>query len=94
MSYLDEDKAVYIIKNYLNVADNPKWTKEYVMKNYGIVVEMLIEQSTSPNLSNATGIKEKNEGNMKIIYDTSIKPWTITDNLKSLLPLPYIKVMG
>ena len=78
----------------MNVADNSKWTKDYVMKNYGIVVEMLIEQSTSPSLNNSIGIKEKDEGNTKIVYDTSIKPWVITDNLKVLLPPPYIKVMG
>ncbi|WP_242871395.1 hypothetical protein [Clostridium septicum] len=44
--FTNEDRAVAKIRGYLNVIDNPKWTKEYILKNYGVAVELLIEKAT------------------------------------------------
>ena len=41
--YSNKDIAIEKIKGYLNVTGDPKWTKEYVLSNYGIAVQVLVE---------------------------------------------------
>lgn len=89
--FTNEDRALAKIKGYLNVIDNPKWTKEYILKNYGVVVELLIEKATEFKKMN--GVKSISEGNQSMTFTDEGK-WTITDDIKELLPDPFIKLMG
>lgn len=87
--YTDEDKAVAFIKSYLNVSDNTKWTKDYVMANYGIAVEMLIEKANTLKSIKTPGVKSISEGGQSITFDNG-EAWTITDDIKVLLPTPFV----
>lgn len=90
MIYTDQDKAIAIIKGYLNVADNPKWTNEYILNNYGIVVDMLIEKANAVNSLKKPGVTSMKEGKQAITFD-SVLPWELTKDLKILLPVPFVK---
>lgn len=86
----DQLKAITIIKNYLNVSNKEKWTDEYVMQNYSVAVNSLVEKAKDSIVCN--GIKEKTEGNSTVKFVDNYNAWGITDEIKTLLPLPFIKM--
>ena len=89
--YSNEDVAIEKIKGYLNVTGNPKWTKEYVLSNYGIAVQLLVEKAESYKVM--PGVKSFSEGGQSMTFSDEGK-WTITDDIKELLPAPFVKLMG
>lgn len=91
-TYTDEDKAVYVIKVYLNKLHDKKWTKEYVLNHYGIAVQTLIENSNKISGVKMPGVKTMTEGNQSISFNDNVEPWSITDDVKCLLPSPFIRV--
>lgn len=90
----DEDKAIAYIKGYLNVLDNPTWTKEYILQNYGAAVELLIEKATKVNSFKTPGVKSVTEGGQSVTFGDGEEAWSITDDIKTLLPAPFAKMMG
>ncbi|WP_338433453.1 hypothetical protein [Clostridium tyrobutyricum] len=93
MAILDEDKAVACIKGYLNVLDNPIWTKEYILANYGTAVELLVEKASKLNSLKTTGVKSMSEGGQSMTFSDN-EAWSVTDDIKTLLPAPYARMMG
>ena len=89
--YTDEDIAVEKIKGYLNVIGNPKWTKEYVLSNYGIAVQLLVEKAKG--FKAMSGVKSFSEGGQSMTFSDEGK-WTITNDIKEMLPSPFVKLMG
>lgn len=89
----DTVKAIAIIKGYLNVTDDSKWTDAYVTENYGAAVELLIEKATKLNSLKTTGVKSMSEGGQSVTFSDG-EAWTITDDIKMLLPAPYARMMG
>lgn len=87
--YSNEDIAIEKIKGYLNVLDNPKWTKDYVLNNYGIAVQLLIDKAE--NFKVMPGVKSFSEGGQSMIFNDEGK-WTITDDIKEILPTPYVRM--
>lgn len=92
MDYSDEDKAVFKIKAYLNKLNDKKWTKEYVLKNYGVAVQMLIEQANTS--IGVKGAKSITENGTSITFVDGAGGWTITNDIKEFLPKPFVKLMG
>lgn len=82
---IEQKKAIAVIKNYLNV----EWEDSYILDNYGFVVEQLIENS---KVASNASIKSISEGNQSISYKDNSGPWTISDDIKAMLPKPYIKM--
>lgn len=91
--FTDEDKAIAKIKGYLNVIDNPKWTKEYVLKNFGVAAEMLIEQAAKLSSIKTPGVKQFSEGGQSVTFADNVEAWTITENIKEFLPTPFVRMM-
>ena len=89
--YSNEDIAIEKIKGYLNVTGDSKWTKEYVLSNYGIAVQVLVEKAESYKVM--LGVKSFSEGGQSMTFSDEGK-WTITDDIKELLPAPFLKLMG
>ncbi|MBU3107144.1 hypothetical protein [Clostridium gasigenes] len=94
MAYSEEDKAIAKIKGYLNVADNPKWTKEYMLKKYGVAIEILVEQANKISAIKAPGVKSFSEGGQSMTFSDNVEAWTITEDIKEFLPTPFVKLMG
>ena len=81
---IEQKKASAVIKNYLNV----EWEDSYILSEYEFVVDQLIQNSKT---SKSADIKSISEGNQSITYKDNSGPWTITDDIKAMLPKPYIK---
>lgn len=81
----NEIMAIQAIKNYLN----KDFTDDEIREKYGYVIKMVIknlEESTEIPL----GVTEVKDGESTIVYKTSNN--LITEDIKMLLPRPYIKV--
>ncbi len=89
--YTDEDIAVEKIKGYLNVTGHPKWTKEYVLSNFGVAVQLLVEKAKGFKVM--AGVKSFSEGGQSMTFSDEGK-WTITNDIKEMLPAPFVKMMG
>ena len=89
--YSNKDIAIEKIKGYLNVTGDPKLTKEYGLSNYGIAVQVLVEKAESYKVM--PGVKSFSEGGQSMTFSDEGK-WTVTDDIKDLLPAPFVKLMG
>ena len=90
----DQRKAILTIKNYLNVCGNLKYTDEYMMVEFELAIEELIESSIALKGIKVAGVKSKTDGVQSITFADGVEAWAITDNIKLLLPLPYIRLLG
>jgi hypothetical protein len=81
-------KAILVIRNYLNkdLSDN------YILNNYALAVDQLIENSTKLGSIKTPGVKSISEGNQSISFETGAEAWTITPDVKALLPVPFVKM--
>lgn len=82
---IEKKKAIAVIRNYLNV----DWEDSFILTKYDFVVDQLIKNSQN---SKSADIKSISEGSQSITYKDNSGPWTITDDIKSMLPKPYIKL--
>lgn len=82
---IEEKKAVAVIRNYLNV----DWEDTFILSEYDFVVDQLIQNS---KVSKSADIKSISEGNQSVTYKDVSGPWTITNDIKAMLPKPYIKL--
>lgn len=84
----NEAKAILVIKNYLNrnVSDN------YIKKNYALAIDQLIENANRINSIKTVGVKSMSEGNQSISFDSNVEAWSITSDVKALLPTPFVRM--
>lgn len=82
---IEQKKAIAVIKNYLNI----DWEDTYILSQYDFAVDQLIQNSKT---SKSADIKSISEGNQSITYKDSSGAWTITDDIKAMLPKPYIQL--
>lgn len=84
----NEAKAIVVIRNYLN----KNLSDQYIKENYVLAIDQLIENANKINSAKLVGVKSMSEGNQSISFDSNIKAWSITADVKSLLPTPYIRM--
>lgn len=84
----NETKAIMVIRNYLN----KNFSDEYIKKNYALAIDQLIENANKINSAKLIGVKSMSEGNQSISFDSNIEAWAITEDVKSLLPMQYIRM--
>lgn len=84
----NEAKAILVIRNYLN----RNLSDEYIKKNYALAIDQLIENANKINSAKLIGVKSMSEGNQSISFDSNIEAWAITEDVKSLLPMQYIRM--
>lgn len=82
---IEEKKAIAIIKNYLNV----EWDDEEILLKYDFVVAQIIENATA--IRRPLGVNSITEGKQSMSFDNTV-PWSITDDIKAMLPKPFIKM--
>ncbi|MHB8034909.1 hypothetical protein CF069_13410 [Clostridium botulinum] len=83
----EQRKAILVIRNYLNkdLEDN------YILTKYDLAVEQLINNAAK--LENITpGVKSMSEGNQSISFENGTGAWSVTDDIKALLPTPYVRM--
>ncbi|NFH81676.1 hypothetical protein FDA09_16310 [Clostridium botulinum] len=85
----DQEKAIFIIKKYLKVFNNSKWTNEYILTNYLFAVEQLIKNSKKiEKTKESVGVISQSQGDRSTTFMDNIEAWVITEDIKALLPNP------
>lgn len=84
----NEAKAILVIRNYLN----KNLSDQYIKKNYVLAIEQLIENANMLNSRKLVGVKSMSEGNQSISFDSNVEAWSITTDVKALLPVPYVSM--
>lgn len=77
-------KACMIIRNYLNVS----LTDDEIQEKYELAVEQLIRNSVKTEKKKGAGVKSMTQGQRSITYGDDYEAWTITEDIKLLLPTP------
>lgn len=84
----NEAKAILVIRNYLN----RDLSDSYIKKNYLLAIDQLIENANKINSMKAIGVKSMSEGNQSISFENGAEAWTITEDIKLLLPTPCARM--
>lgn len=84
----NEAKAILVIRNYLN----KNLSDQYIKKNYALAIDQLIENANMLNSRKIVGVKSMSEGNQSISFNSNIEAWSVTADVKALLPVPYISM--
>ena len=84
----NEAKAILVIRNYLN----RNLSDEYIKKNYALAIDQLMENTNKINSTKLVGVKSMSEGNQSISFDSNIEAWSITADVKALLPTPFVRM--
>ena len=80
-------KACLIIRNYLEENNIPcNFSDEEIYEKYYIAVVQLI--FNSEKLENGSGVKSQSQGDRSTTFFDGVEAWTITDDIKALLPVP------
>ena len=82
------NRAITVIINYIN---NEKYDKEIIEVVFPEAIIALVENAYKENTSSTKGIKSKSQGARSVTYADE-KGFTITDDIKSLLPTPFIRM--
>ncbi|NMA48361.1 MAG: hypothetical protein GX947_01095 [Tissierellia bacterium] len=85
---LEEKKAILAIRKYLN----RDFSNSYILKNFDLAVNQLIQNATKLDRIKTPGVKSISEGNQSISFETGAEAWTITPDVKALLPIPFIRM--
>lgn len=88
----EQRKAILVIKQYLNVEGNPKFTDAYILTKYDLAIDELIESATSLKAMKVAGVKSMSEGNQSVTFADNVEAWTISNNVKALLPVPFVRM--
>lgn len=84
----NQAKAILVIRNYLN----RDLSDSYIKKNYLLAIDQLIENANKINSMKAIGVKSMSEGNQSISFENGAEAWTITEDIKLLLPTPCARM--
>lgn len=89
MALTDEEfnikKACLIIKNYLKV----RFTDEEIQDKFPVAVEQLIRNSENlEKVRDGVGVKSQKQGDRSTTFADNVEAWTITEDIKALLPSP------
>ena len=84
----NEAKAIVVIRNYLN----KNLSDQYIKENYTLAIDQLIENANKINATKPVGVKSMSEGNQSISFESNLEAWSITADVKALLPTPFIRM--
>lgn len=85
---IDEQKAVLVIRNYLN----KDLSDVEIMSKYSLAIDQLIQNAKKLETMKITGVSSMSEGNQSISFVNGVEAWTVTPDVKALLPVPYVRM--
>jgi hypothetical protein len=88
----DQKKAIFVIRNHLNVEGKPKYSDDFILLNYEAAIDELIENANKLKSLKTSGVSSMSEGNQSINFENGIEAWTITPGIAALLPTPFVKM--
>ena len=89
----NEARAIIAIKNYLNrdfdtILLNCAECEPLLHHN----IDQIIENANKINSAKLVGVSSMREGNQSITFSNNVEAWSVTDDIRSLLPSPYIRM--
>lgn len=84
----NEARAIIAIRHYLN----RNFSDEYIRTNFALAIDQIIENANKINSAKLVGVSSMREGNQSITFNSNVEAFSITDDIRSLLPPPYIKM--
>ena len=91
---MDQKKAIYTIRKYLNVEGNSKFTDDYILVNFELAIDELIENANKLKSVKINGVSSMSESNQSMSFENGVEAWTVTPGIEALIPTPYVKLMG
>lgn len=91
LTFTDEEYeqiAVIAIKNYLN----KDFADDYIKQKFGLAIKRFISNTKTLDSSKVVGASSISENGSSISFREGIEAGTITDDIKALLPNPYIRM--
>lgn len=85
----EQRKAVLVIRNYLN----KDLEDDYILENYDLAVDQLVNNAAKLENIKTPGVKTVSEGNQSISFESGAGAWSITDDIKDLLPTPFVRML-
>ena len=74
------------------LGDVYKRQDQYIKENYTLAIDQLIENANKINATKPVGVKSMSEGNQSISFESNLEAWSITADVKALLPTPFIRM--
>ena len=89
--YTPEEKgqmAIISIKKYLNKA----FTDEEIKEQFSLAIKVLVNNAENIINIKPAGVTSITQGSQSMTFKNGTEAFTITDDVKALLPKPYIRV--
>jgi hypothetical protein len=83
-----EEIAIQAIKNYLN----KNFSNDYIKGNFALAIKRMTYKAKQFNNSKPNGVRSIIEGDTSVSFDSVINTLVVDDEIKALLPPPYIKM--
>lgn len=85
-----KQKACLIIRNYLEENNLPyDFTDDEIYEKYYIAaVQLILNSEKLENLRDGAGVKSQTQGDRSTTFFDGVEAWTITEDIKALLPVP------
>ena len=85
-----KQKACLIIRNYLEENNLPyNFTDDEIYEKYYIAaVQLILNSEKLEKLRDGTGVKSQTQGDRSTTFFDGVEAWTITEDIKALLPAP------
>lgn len=85
----NELKAIIVIRNYLN----KDLSNGEIKSKYSIAIEQLIENSLKiEDAKPIAGVSQISQGSQSMSFKSGTEAWVVTDDIKALLPMPYMRM--
>jgi len=86
----NKKKACLIIRNYLEENNLPhNFTDDEIYEKYYIAAVQLIRNSENlEKIRDGVGVKSQKQGDRSTTFADNVEAWTITEDIKALLPTP------
>lgn len=83
-----EEMAIQVIRTYLN----KDFSDDYIRKIFKFAMYRMINKAKQLETSKPVGIKSITEGDVSMSFENTSNVFVIDDEIKALLPPPYIKM--
>ena len=83
-----EQMAIIAIRRYLNKG----FTDEEIKEKFDLAIKVLINNAEYLMNTKVSGVTSMSQGSQSMTFKEGIEAFTITDDVKALLPRPYIKL--
>lgn len=83
-----EQMAIIAIRRYLN----KDFTDDAIREQFALAIKVLVNNAENLMNTKAPGVTSMSQGSQSMTFKDGVEAFSITDDIKALLPRPYIKL--